>query len=90
MRFEWDAAKAAASLLKHGVGFDEATTVFGDALSVSGRDFEHSVGETRFVTLGLSNHGRVLVVCHTDRGSVVRIIAARTATRKEKKIYEED
>lgn len=89
MRFEWDAAKAAASLLKHGVGFDEATTVFGDALSVSGRDLEHSVGETRFVTLGLSSRGRVLVVCHTDRGSVIRIITARTATRKEKRIYEE-
>ena len=89
MRFEWDAAKAAASLLKHGVGFDEATTVFGDALSVSGRDLEHSAGEARFVTLGLSSHGRVLVVCHTDRGSVIRIITARTATRKEKRIYEE-
>ena len=89
MRFEWDAAKAAASLLKHGLGFDEATTVFGDALSVSGRDLEHSVGETRFVTLGLSNQGRVLVVCHTDRGSVIRIITARTATRKERRIYEE-
>ena len=89
MRFEWDAAKAAASLLKHGVGFDEATTVFGDARSVSGRDLEHSAGEARFVTLGLSSHGRVLVVCHTDRGSVVRIITARTATRKEKRVYEE-
>lgn len=89
MRFEWDAAKAAASLLKHGVGFDEATTLFGDALSVSGRDLEHSVGETRFVTLGLSNQGRVLVVCHTDRGSVIRIITARSATRKERRIYEE-
>lgn len=89
MRFEWDAAKAAASLLKHGVGFDEATTLFGDALSVSGRDLEHSVGETRFVTLGLSNQGRVLVVCHTDRGSVIRIITAPSATRKERRIYEE-
>lgn len=76
-------------MLKHGVGFDEATTVFGDVLSVSGRDLEHSVGEARFVTLGLSSHGRLLVVCHTDRESVIRIIAARTATRKEKRIYEE-
>ena len=89
MRFEWDPAKATASLLKHGVGFDEATTVFGDTLSVSGRDLEHSSGEVRFVTLGLSSHGRVLVVCHTDRGSVIRIITARTATRREKSIYEE-
>lgn len=89
MRFEWDPAKAAASLLKHGVGFDEATTVFGDRLSVSGRDLEHSAEEARFVTLGLSSHGRLLVVCHTDRGSVIRIITARTATRREKRIYEE-
>ena len=89
MRFEWDAAKAAASLLKHGVGFDEATTVFGDVLSVSGRDLEHSVGESRFVTLDLSSHGRVLVACHTDRGSVIRVITAQLATRKEKRIYEE-
>ena len=89
MRFEWDPAQAAASLLKHGVGFDEATTVFGDTLSVSGRDLEHSAEEARFVTLGLSSHGRVLVVCHTDRGSVIRIITARTATRREKRIYEE-
>ena len=88
MRFEWDPAKGTASLLKHGVGFDEATTVFGDTLSVSGRDLEHSAGEARFVTLGLSSHGRVLVVSHTDRGSVIRI-TARTATRREKRIYEE-
>ena len=89
MRFEWDPAKAAANLLKHGVTFDEASTVFGDTLSVSGRDLEHSVGEARFVTLGLSSTGRVLVVCHTDRLSVIRIFSARPAIRKEKRIYEE-
>ena len=89
MRFEWDPAKAAANLRKHGVTFDEASTVFGDTLSVSGRDLEHSVGEARFVTLALSSTGRVLVVCHTDRGSVIRIFSARPAIRKEKRIYEE-
>lgn len=89
MRFEWDPAKAAANLLKHGVSFDEASTVFGDLLSVSGRDLEHSEVETRYVTIGLSSEGRILVVCHTDRRNVIRIFSARFAVRKEKKIYEE-
>jgi uncharacterized DUF497 family protein len=89
MRFAWDSAKAEANERKHGVAFDEASTVFGDTLSVSGRDLEHSVGESRWITLGLSSHGRVLVVSHTDRGGVIRIISARPATRKEKRIYEE-
>ena len=62
MRFEWDPAKAVANLLKHGVSFDEASTVFGDPLSVSGRDLEHSEVETRYVTIGLSSEGRILVV----------------------------
>ena len=89
MRFEWDPAKAAANLLKHGVSFDEASTVFGDSLSVSGRDLEQSEVETRYVTIGLSSEGRILVVCHTDRRNVIRIFSARSAVRKEKKIYEE-
>ena len=89
MRFAWDSAKAEANERKHGVAFDEASTVFGDTLSVSGRDLEHSVVEIRWITLGLSSHGRVLVVSHTDRGGVIRIISARPATRKEKRIYEE-
>jgi uncharacterized protein len=89
MRFEWDPVKAAANLRKHGVSFDEASTVFGDVLSVSGRDLAHSAGEVRFVTIGISSEGRILVVCHTDRRNVIRIFSARPATRKEKKIYEE-
>ena len=89
MKFEWDPVKAVANEGKHGVTFDEASAVFGDVLSVSGRDLEHSVGENRLITFGLSNHGRVLVVSHTDRGGVIRIISARPATRKEKRIYEE-
>ena len=83
MRFDWHAAKAETSLLKHGVGFDEATTVFGDVLSVSGRDLEHSAAEARFVTLGPSSRGRWLVVCFTHGGSFIHIISARTAIRKE-------
>lgn len=89
MKFEWDPAKEEANLRKHGVAFDEASTVFGDFLSISGRDLEHSVGEPRFVTLGESNLGRVLAVCHTDRGAIIRIISARAAARKERGIYEE-
>jgi uncharacterized DUF497 family protein len=89
MKFEWDPVKARANELKHGLTFDEASTVFGDVLSVSGRDLAHSVGENRFVTFCLSSQGRVLLVSHTDRTGVIRIISARTATRKEKRIYEE-
>ena len=89
MKFEWDSDKATANVRKHRVSFNEASTVFGDALSVSGRDLEHSVSEARLVTIGLSSEAHILVVCHTDRGSVIRIFSARLATRKEKKIYEE-
>lgn len=90
MQFEWDAAKAAANVLKHSVDFDEASTVFADDLAATGRDPDHSIGEARFLTFGLSSKGRLLAVSHTDSGGVVRIISARAATRKEKQIYEED
>jgi uncharacterized protein len=89
MQFEWDAAKATANLNKHGVSFDEASTVFADNLSATGRDLDHTRDESRFMTFGLSNKGRVLAVSHTDRAGAMRIISARTATRKEKQIYEE-
>jgi uncharacterized protein len=89
MRFEWDATKASVNFRKHGVTFDEASTVFADDLSATGRDLDHSTGEARYMTFGLSSKGRVLVVSHTDRGGVVRIVSARTATRGEKQIYEE-
>ena len=89
MRFEWEPSEAAVNERKHGVTFGEASTVFGDELSVTGRDLKHSTSESRFVTLGLSSQGHLLAVCHTDRGDVVRIISARMATRKERKIYEE-
>ena len=82
MKFEWDPVKAHANEGKHGVTFDEASTVFGDVLSVSGRDLEHWLAENRFVVFGLSSQGRVLVVSHTDRRGVVRIISARSVTRK--------
>ncbi|MDB5799874.1 MAG: hypothetical protein JWL63_813 [Rhodocyclales bacterium] len=89
MKFEWDEDKAARNEIKHGVSFDEATTVFADTFSLTGRDPDHSLGERRFVTFGMSNAQRLLVVSHTDRGETIRIISARAATRKERQTYEE-
>jgi uncharacterized DUF497 family protein len=90
MRFEWDAAKARANLRKHGVSFEEAATVCYDELAVTGADPDHSVGEARFVTFGVSSEQRLLVVAHADRGETVRIISARKATPPERRIYEDD
>jgi uncharacterized DUF497 family protein len=89
MRCEWDPAKAASNLRKHGVSFEEAATALADDHSVTGADPEHSVGESRFVTFGLSSAGRLLVVSHTEDGDVLRIISARRATKRERRIYEE-
>ena len=89
MKFEWDPAKENTNVRKHGAAFDEASSVFGDFLSVSGRDLAHSVGEHRYLTFGVSSHGRILAVYHTDRGGVIRIYGARAVVRKEKRIYEE-
>jgi uncharacterized DUF497 family protein len=89
MRFEWDPKKAAANLRKHGVSFEEATTALRDDLAATGHDPDHSVGERRFITFGTSMRGRLLVIAHTDRGDVIRIISARPATKSERKIYEE-
>ncbi len=89
MNFEWDEATAVSNSRKHGVSFEEATTVFVDDLSLTGRDPDHSQGERRFVTFGLSADGRVLAVSHTERHGTIRIISARPATRAERKLYEE-
>lgn len=89
MRFSWDAKKAAANLRKHGVSFEEASTVFRDALSATGSDPDHSVEERRFVTFGNSSWKRLLVVAHTEEDDYIRIISARLVTRQERKIYEE-
>ena len=90
MKFEWDSQKAALNLKKHGVTFEEATTVFRDTLSATDHDPDHSTGDDRFITFGLSSSGRLLVVSHTERKDGIRIISARPATKREKKIYEED
>ena len=89
--FEWDKAKSRTNLKKHGVSFEEAQSVFFDEYAVQFFDEEHSSEEDRFIMLGMSNLSRVLVVCHSERagGSVIRIISARKATRKERGFYPE-
>jgi uncharacterized protein len=87
VKFEWDAKKAAANLEKHGVGFEEATTIFGDPFEVTISDPDHSEGEARFVSMGLSAGNRILVVAYTERGDNIRIIHARVAAPKERKSY---
>ena len=89
MSIEWDSAKAAANRLKHGVAFEEAAAVFLDPLAVTVEDPDHSFDEGRFLLLGHSSRGRVLVVSYTYRGDRIRIIHARPATPRERKSYEE-
>ena len=89
MRFEWDPGKAAENLAKHGVSFEEAATVFRDALSATGSDPDHSFEEEPFVTFGISTGGRLLAIAHTDHDDTIRIISARPATPSERTIYEE-
>ena len=90
MHFEWDPEKARANLAKHGVSFEEAMRAFLDPLSVTILDPDHTEGEDRFVLIGQSPTGRLLVVVHTDRGDAVRLISARRATRRERRTYEQE
>ncbi|MBI1895622.1 MAG: BrnT family toxin [Acidobacteria bacterium] len=90
MTFTWDPKKAEENLKKHGVDFREAATVFDDWLSTTFLDSEHSTGKQRFLIIGMSALSRILVVSHTETGDTIRIISARTATRRERKFYEED
>jgi uncharacterized protein len=89
LSFEWDENKAKSNLAKHDVGFDEASTVFGDALSLTIPDPDHSQAEDRFIIIGNSHRGKLLVVVHTERGDNIRLISARRASRRERKTYEE-
>jgi uncharacterized protein len=90
LEFEWDSAKAAGNQSKHGVGFEEAVTVFDDPLSTTVIDPDHSLREERLVIFGRSKNGRILAVMHAERGERVRIISAREATRAERDAYEEE
>ena len=88
LRFEWNRKKALLNIRKHGIAFEEASTVFGDSLSLTIPDTFHSIGEDRFITIGTSAKGRILVVVHTDSHDDVRIISARKAAKSERNQYE--
>jgi len=88
IRFAWDKAKAAENLRKHGVSFEEASTVFADENARLKHDPDHSQEEDRFILLGLSAKLRMLIVCHVHRKEqIIRLISARKATRNESKQY---
>jgi uncharacterized DUF497 family protein len=89
MNFEWDSEKAEANAQKHGVSFEEASTVFGDPLSVTINDPDHSDDKERFVLMGMSQAGRLLVVVHADREDAIRVISARLAVPRERRAYEQ-
>ncbi len=90
MLFDWDENKAKSNLDKHGVSFDEATSVFDDPLFLTFSDTEHSIHEQRFIIIGESTKGKLLVVSYTERQNHTRLISARPATRKERKAYESE
>jgi uncharacterized protein len=87
--FEWNPDKASRNLTKHEVSFDEASTVFDDPMFITVLDDEHSQDEQRFITIGLSNKNRLLMVAHAERENRIRIISARKATKSEEKFYAE-
>ena len=89
IRFEWDPNKALENFRKHQVAFEEAATVFGDYLSVTVPDPDHSMEEERFITVGSSSGKRLLVIAHAERGGSIRIISARELTPRERRQYEE-
>lgn len=90
MEFEWDQSKAAASLKKHDVSFEEAKTVFDNPLAVIFDDKAHSIDEQREIIIGHSQRNRLLLIAFTERSSSIRIVSARPATRKEREDYEQN
>jgi uncharacterized protein len=88
--FEWDPEKAKKNRQIHGITFDEASTVFGDTLSLVIYDPLNSEAEDRFIIIGKSHKNRLLVVVHVERGDKIRIISARKATKKERDQYEKN
>jgi len=89
LRFDWNPQKEKVNLGKHGISFVQASTVFADALSSTIADPDHSFGEFRFLTLGMSNVNRLLVVVHIEEDDEIRIISARPATHAERRRYEQ-
>lgn len=90
MKFEWDPRKARENVRNHGVSFEEALTVFADWRQITIPDYEHSEGEERWVTLGMSNRRNLLVVPHTERGEIIRIISAWRANARQRRQYESE
>ena len=90
MKFEWDDNKAIRNLAKHEVSFDEAKTVFDDPLYIDFYDPDHSDNEARYLIVGQSHQGKLLIVSYTERKDLIRIISARKVTRSEHKAYEEN
>lgn len=78
-----------SNLRKHKISFDEASTALSDPMAATGADPDHSIGELRYITFGISERGQLLVVAHTEQSDTVRIISARLASKRERKIYEE-
>ena len=89
LTFEWDEVKAKENLKKHGVNFEEGKTIFNDSFLFTFPDIEHSVNEERYINIGLSANGRILIVIHTERQEKIRIISCRKATARERRFYEE-
>lgn len=90
LKFEWDVHKATSNERKHRVTFEEASTVLSDFLSITIPDPLHPGNEERFVTIGQSDRRRMLVVVHTEKGDVIRLISARLTNAHERKKYEEN
>ncbi len=89
MKFEWDENKAAVNLSKHGISFEEARTVFDDPLYLDLYDPDHSDQEDRYIIVGESQQGNLLIVSYTERADFIRLISARKVTRMEREVYEE-
>ena len=89
LSFEWDEIKAKENLRKHEVSFEEGKTIFNDPFLFTFPDYEHSVDEERYVNIGLSVTGRILILTHTERQDKIRIISCRKATARERRFYEE-
>ena len=89
MKIEWDPKKAKLNLREHRVSFEEAATALSDPMATTGADPDHSITEERYVTFGVSERGRLLVVAHTDEEETIRIVSARTASKGERELYEE-
>jgi uncharacterized DUF497 family protein len=89
MQFEWAPKKARSNFRKHKVSFEEAATAITDPMAATGADPDHSVGEFRYITFGISKRGRLVVVSHTEERDSIRIISARLARKRERNIYEE-